>query len=168
MVVKNNSLVFSYLKNRHQYVLPGGGFEAEETPQACAERECSEELGLCITAYDPVAMVREFYDGILRFEHVYLRADFCDQRGDTSRTDEEIELGITEEWIPLDTVQEQLLQTRAHATPQETQKEYIHRAIANCHLRELLGISAVLNWPWQPIIDIGNGQKGISITTSIF
>ena len=168
MVVKNNSLVFSYLKNRHQYVLPGGGFEAEETPQVCAERECSEELGLSITAHQPVAIVREFYDEVLRFEHLYLQADYHDQRVKTSRTDEEIELGITEEWIPLDTVQEQLLQTRAHATPQETQKEYIHRAIANCHLRELLGISAVLNWPWQPIIDIGNGQKGISITTSIF
>ncbi|MFA6645730.1 MAG: NUDIX hydrolase [Sphaerochaetaceae bacterium] len=152
------------MKNRQQYVLPGGGMEAGETPQVCAERECREELGLRITAHNPVAIVREFYDGILRFEHLFLRADYDNQRRKPNRTEEEISLGITEEWIPLDAVQGQLLQTTAHVMPDETQKEYIHRAIANCHLRELLGIAAVLNWPWKSIVARGQNQKNISIT----
>ena len=147
----DNKLVFSFMRNRSQYVLPGGGVEPNESLLRCAERECLEELGLVVQATDPVGIVREYYDGILRYENVYLEAEWTGSRAAVERTLEEEFIGITERWVPIGQVRTLLMNTTAHETPFEDQPVFVKRAIANCHMRELLGISTVLGWPWEPI-----------------
>lgn len=152
------------MRNRDQYVLPGGGVDPGESPEACAERECTEELGLIVRAQAPVGMVREYYNGILRFENLYLRAEWTGERVACARTEEEIGLGITETWIPTESVRAVLGNTQSHLMPFEIQVEHVHRAIANCHMRELLGIACVLDWPWEPISRLRASIEGITVT----
>lgn len=156
-------MVFSHMAHRDQYVLPGGGIDPGETYQACAERECREELGLLITSSEPLAMVREYYNGILRYENLYVLGTFHGERTSCKRTEEEILMGLTEQWISLDHVQETLLHTNAHLMEGERQPEYVRRAIANCHMRELLGISAVLGWDSAPAVASRCTIHGISV-----
>lgn len=163
MVVHEGKLVFSFMANRDQYVLPGGGIDPGETVQACAERECREELGLVITASGPIAIVREFYNGMLRFENLYVSGTLSNERTVTEHTEEEDGLGITEAWIPLDKVQQTLLGTTAHLMAHEHQVEHVQRAIANCHMRELLGISAILGWDDAPAIASRCQSHAISV-----
>lgn len=163
VIVKGGKLVFSFMKNRDQYVLPGGGIDPDETPQECAVRECREELGLIITSSSPIAIVREFYNGILRFENLYVSGVLSGIRTATEHTEEEDSLGITEVWVPLERVQQTLLGTNAHPMPNEQQPEHVQRAIANCHMRELLGISAVLGWNHAPALESRCESEGISV-----
>ena len=156
--------MFSFMRNRDQYILPGGGMEPEETPQECAERECLEELGLGILASEPVGIVREYYDGILRYENLYQMAELTGLRKIPQRTDEELSLGLQERWLPVESTPATLLQVSVHLMPQEYQENHVQRAIANCHMRELLGISAVLDWPWEPIAAHRTGHEGIEVT----
>ena len=160
-------MAFSYMANRSQYVLPGGGIDPGETPQECAQRECMEELGLGITASEPVGMVREYYDGILRYENLYLEAKPTGLRGTPQRTEEEIGLGIQERWLDLQSTRPTLLQAPAHLMPHESQTDHVQRAIANCHMRELLGISTVLGWPWEPIAESRIHLPGIAVKLEI-
>ncbi len=152
------------MTGRDQYILPGGGVEPPESLQACAERECREELGLIVSAGEPMGIVREYYNGMLRFENIYLEAFWSGGRGNTDRTAEEISLGIAERWVPIDTVCTLLQATTAHETPAERQGEHMRRAIANCHMRELLGISTVIGWDWQPIARMRSAIDGITVT----
>ena len=163
VIVHQDHLVFSYLKNRNQYVLPGGGIDPGESVSACAKRECLEELGMIVTVGEPLAVVREYYDDILRFEHFYVLGTFKHERAAAAFTEEEIGLDLTEQWIPLSTVQETLLRTRPYLMPNEYQSPHIQRAIANCHLRELLGIATCLGWDSGPIIT----NEGSSDTLSV-
>lgn len=163
VVVHEGRMAFSHMVNRNQYVLPGGGFDPGETPQACAQRECMEELGLEIEPSEVVGIVREYYDGILRYENLYLNAELTGLRGTPKRTDEEIGLGIEECWLDLQSIRTTLLQATTHLMPHEFQVEHVQRAIANCHMRELLGISAVLGWPWEPIAASRTSRAGIVV-----
>jgi 8-oxo-dGTP pyrophosphatase MutT (NUDIX family) len=163
VVVYDDALVFSHMSNRNQYVLPGGGIEKGESPEACAQRECAEELGLKITAGPPLAMVREFYNGMLRFENLYVIGEFKGERTACKHTGEEDFLGITESWIPLSQVQQTLLETNAHTMDEEHQVEHVRRAIANCHMRELLGIASLLGWNTAPAIDSRCRIDGIAV-----
>ena len=163
MVLHEGRLVFSFMRNRDQYVLPGGGVEPNETLRACAERECLEELGLVVDARDPVGIVREYYDGILRYENVYVQAEWTGARLPVEHTPEEDIIGITERWIPIEEVRSILSRVAAHEMPTEDQPVYVKRAIANCHMRELLGISTVLHWPWERIALMRTCLGGISV-----
>ncbi len=160
-------MAFSYMVNRGQYVLPGGGIDPGETPQECAQRECMEELGLGIVASEPVGIVREYYDGILRYENLYLEAKPTGLRGTPQRTEEEIGLGIQERWLDLRSTRSTLLQAPAHLMPHEFQVDHVQRAIANCHMRELLGISAVLGWSWETIAENRTTIAGITVDCTI-
>ena len=164
VIVSDDALVFSFMRNRNQFVLPGGGIEPEETPQECAIRECQEELGLVITSDTVQAIVREYYNGILRFENLYVRGTFNGERTPLQHTQEEDDLGIAELWLPLTQVQPTLLGNSAHLMVHEHQVEHVQRAIANCHMRELLGIAAILGWDYEPIIASRTTIKGISVS----
>jgi len=160
-------MAFSYMANRSQYVLPGGGIDPGETPRECAQRECMEELGVGIVASEPVGIVREYYDGILRYENLYLEAKPTGLRGTPQRTEEEIGLGIQERWLDLQSTRPTLLQAPAHLMPHEFQVDHVQRAIANCHMRELLGISTVLGWPWETIAESRTRIAGIAVEFKI-
>ena len=152
VIVHQDHLVFSYMANRNQYVLPGGGIEPGESLQVCAQRECREELGMIITADAPSAVVREYYDGILRYQNWYVLGTFTGERTDKAVTAEEQSLGLREAWIPLQEVEKTLMGTRAHLMKDEYQVPHVQRAIANCHRRELLGIAACLGWDYEHLL----------------
>lgn len=152
VIVHHDHLVFSYMVHRNQYVLPGGGLEVGESLQACAQRECCEELGMIITANTPSAVVREYYDGILRYENWYVIGNFTGKRTEKNVTDEEQSLGLRETWIPLQEVEKTLIETQPHLMHDEYQVPHVQRAIANCHRRELLGITSCLGWDYAHLL----------------
>lgn len=167
VVLHENKMAFSFMSNRDQYVLPGGGIEPGETFATCAERECLEELGLVVRAGEPMGMVREYYDGILRYENIYLQAFWDGTRSTLEQTEEEHLIGITERWLSIEKVQEILQETTAHETQTEDQPGFVKRAIANCHMRELLGISSVTGWSWESIAKMRTKLEGISVHVKV-
>ena len=164
VIVQDGHVVFSFLKNRNQYVLPGGGIDPGESISACAKRECLEELGMIVTIGEPIAVVKEYYDDILRFEHFYVLGTTGEERAPAAFTEDEVAQGLTEQWIPLSSVQETLRKTQPHLMPNEYQSPHVQRAIANCHLRELLGIATCLGWDIEPIIADGETTGVISVS----
>ncbi len=54
IVVRGNLCLLSYDPKHDIYMLPGGGVEEQETPEACCSREIAEETG-CLFLSGPIS-----------------------------------------------------------------------------------------------------------------
>lgn len=104
LIEDNGFVLFSYLRLRNEYLLPGGGIEKGETPEQCAERECKEECGLITVAKSPELVIDEYYFEN-HWRNYYSRASIKDFSS-SDNDEKEKELGLVPIWFEVERLAE--------------------------------------------------------------
>ena len=99
VIVKYDQILLTYEANIDQYMIPGGGLEENETPEACCIRETAEETGFLIEPASCVLEIDEYYQDS-RFISYYFPAEIA---GETEMhlTENEKMTGAGPVWAPV-------------------------------------------------------------------
>ena len=143
IIEKDGTILFSYLGKRHQYLLPGGGMEEGETPEANVIREVQEECGHIIEPQEPFLVIDECY-GAFMYRDYYFKATITGTTA-TNYDEGEIKLGLEPRWLDMETILKEL--TTFEITPVDLVGAQNHRLLVtyNSHYRESLAISLLYN-----------------------
>lgn len=104
IVLKDSQLLISHEVHTDFYMLPGGGMDAGETPEACCVREVCEETGYIVKPVSHFLTVNEYYREC-RYVCYYF---ICDIMGQSKQklTAKERQRGLTPEWISIEKMME--------------------------------------------------------------
>ena len=83
IVVRGNDILLSYETRTGQYMLPGGGLEADESQADCCRREVAEETGVVVDPGDCVLEIDEYYEDwkYVSLYFICAPAGACERRG---------------------------------------------------------------------------------------
>ena len=100
LVFRGDEILLSHEWNSGWYLIPGGGLEGDETPEACCIREVEEETGAVVEILRPVLTLHEYYEDWLFVSHYFL----CRYAGEgrQSLTAAEERRGLKPEWMKTD------------------------------------------------------------------
>lgn len=99
VIVKDGMILLSHETGTGWWLVPGGGLEEGETPEACCVRETEEETGLIVKPLKKFLTLYEYYE-----EYRYISDYFvCEVtgRGQMHLTDAEKSRGLEPRWLPL-------------------------------------------------------------------
>ncbi len=132
IVVRGDKLLLSFEEKTGQYVLPGGGLEAQETIADCCRREVAEETGVLVSVGERYLDTHEFYEEWFFETHFFI----CQPIGETEQklTPREQQVGTVPKWLNID---EALSVFSKHQDYAETNEE--RRGI---YLREYTALKA--------------------------
>ncbi len=135
IVVRGDQCLLSYDPMHDIYMLPGGGVEGQETPEACCSREIAEETGVLVTVGAHFLTMNEYYEE-WRYESRFF---VCEAVGETERklTAREQEIGLVPRWFH---IQEALSIFSGHQSYAQTDEE--KRGI---YLREYTALNEFVN-----------------------
>lgn len=133
IVLKDNRMALIHYKTYNHYVLPGGGIEINETPEAAFKREVLEEIGYTVEAVKPVCIVEECFEDSAWRHHFFI-AQVSDGPFECHLTPEEITLQPSLLWL---TTEEALTLLSEH--------EGDHPYSATIMQREFLGLMQALS-----------------------
>lgn len=97
IICKDGNIMLSHETKIGQWMIPGGGMEANEPPAECCMREVAEETGLIVKPEKCFLIMNEYYED-WKFVSYYFA---CDVTGITERkpTEREIQVGAIPEWV---------------------------------------------------------------------
>ena len=99
VVVRDGLILLSRETVSGWWLIPGGGLEADETPEACCVRETEEETGLVVRPLRQFLTMYEYYE-----EYRYISYYFACEAAGSGRmrlTDAEKSRGLEPRWIQL-------------------------------------------------------------------
>ena len=115
-VVADGGLVLmSYEEATGQWMLPGGGLEAGETPGECCRREVAEETGYLVEPTECVLEVTDYFRDLKHVNHYYLAS--VTGRTEQHLTEREEKAQMGPEWIPVEEAIEIFSQLGEDASP---------------------------------------------------
>ena len=100
VVVRNGSILLSHETIPGWWLIPGGGTEEGETPEACCIREVEEETGFIVKPLRQFLTLYEYYE-----EYRYISYYFVcgiTGTGQMRLTDAEKRRGLEPQWLPLE------------------------------------------------------------------
>lgn len=128
VVLREGRILGEYYTLKDVFNLPGGGWEAGETYEACCIREVAEETGIAVRVLQPTCTVMEYFpEGT--FETRFFRCEETGAPESQRPTPEETRDGMTFGWYDLYDFLEKL-------ETYESQNPYA----PNIHQRELIGL----------------------------
>ena len=134
VVIKDGKMLLSYETKTDQWMLPGGGLEADEDEKECVIRETAEETGFVIKPSECLLEIDEYYED-WKWVNRYF---FGDITGETEQnlTEREIEVGMEPRWKSVEEIIE-IFSKHAHyaATDEMRRGMYLREYTA---LKELL------------------------------
>ena len=100
VVVRDGMILLSHETVTGWRLIPGGGLEAGETPEACCIRETEEETGFIVKPLRQFLTLYEYYEEYRYISHYFL----CEitGAGRMRLTDAEKRRGLEPEWLPLE------------------------------------------------------------------
>lgn len=101
VVDEDGMIALLYVSKEHYYKLPGGGIENGEDKIAALRRECREEIGCDVEVAGEVGVIVEYRKifNLKQISHCYF-AKIKGQKSVPSFTDEEVDQGFQEVWLP--------------------------------------------------------------------
>ena len=99
IVVRDGRILLSHERISGWYLVPGGGLEGGETPEACCVREVEEETGVIVRPLHQFLTLYEYYE-----EYRYVSCYFvCESlgHGRMRLTEAEQRRGLEPQWLPL-------------------------------------------------------------------
>lgn len=100
VVVRDGMILLSHELKSGWWLIPGGGMEEKETPEACCVREIEEETGVIVRPKQLFLTLYEYYEEY-RYIDYYFVCEITGQ-GKTRLTEAERKRGLTPEWLPLE------------------------------------------------------------------
>ena len=100
VVVRDGSILLSHETIPGWWLIPGGGTEEGETPEACCIREVEEETGFIVKPLRQFLTLYEYYE-----EYRYISYYFVcgiTGTGQMRLTDAEKRRGLEPQWLPLE------------------------------------------------------------------
>ena len=99
VIEQDGRILLSHETRSGWWLVPGGGLEGEETPEACCVRETEEETGLIVRPLRQFLTMYEYYEEYRYISHYFI----CEVtgRGQMRLTEAEIRRGVETQWLPL-------------------------------------------------------------------
>ena len=100
---ENNLIALLHVSKEKYYKLPGGGIEQSEDKKIALERECLEEIGSHVEIIDGIGIIVEYRKifHLKQISYCYL-ARVKGEKGKPNFTEEELENGFEQVWLPYD------------------------------------------------------------------
>ena len=133
IVVEDGKILLSYETVSDQWLIPGGGMESGETPEACVIRELGEETGCVVRPLEQFLSLFEYYEEWEYISHYFV----CEVTGRTELklTQAEAERCLLPRWLPLEEALTIFAAHESHAHNEEKR---------GCCLREYRALMAYL------------------------
>jgi ADP-ribose pyrophosphatase YjhB (NUDIX family) len=99
VIVRDGMILLSHETVSGWWLIPGGGQEKGETPEACCVRETEEETGLTVRPLRQFLTMYEYYEEYRYISHYFL----CEVTGEGRMrlTDAEKKRGLEPRWLPV-------------------------------------------------------------------
>lgn len=99
VTVRDGLILLSHETVSGWWLIPGGGMEADETPEACCVRETEEETGLIVRPLWQFLTLYEYYEEYRYISHYFV----CEAAGSGRMrlTEAEMRRGLEPQWLPL-------------------------------------------------------------------
>ena len=99
VIIRDGMILLSHETVSGWWLVPGGGMEEGETPEACCIRETEEETGLIVRPLRQFLILYEYYEEYRYISHYFV----CEVtgRGQMRLTDAEIRRGLEPQWLSL-------------------------------------------------------------------
>ena len=99
VIVRDGEILLSHEIKSGWWLIPGGGMEADETPEQCCIRETEEETGLVVRPLQQFLTMYEYYEEYRYISHYFV----CEVTGNGQMrlTEQEIARGLEPRWIPV-------------------------------------------------------------------
>ena len=99
VVVRDGMILLSHETVTGWWLVPGGGMEEGETPEACCIRETEEETGFIVKPLRQFLTLAEYYEEYRYISHYFI----CEitGAGQMRLTDAEKRRGLEPRWLPL-------------------------------------------------------------------
>lgn len=120
IVLQKGKILLSHERNTDIWMIPGGGREAGETPEACCVREAEEETGLIVRTARQLMTLYEYYEECRYISYYYL----CEAigQGTMRLTAAEQRRGLTPTWLPLQDAAELFSRHQEYAATDEEKR----------------------------------------------
>ena len=99
VIVRDGMILLSHETVTGWWLIPGGGVEAGETPEACCVREVEEETGWIVRPLRPFLTLNEYYEEY-RYVSYYFVCEITGA-GRMRLTEAEAARGLEPAWLPL-------------------------------------------------------------------
>lgn len=134
VIVRDGKILLSHETVSGWWLVPGGGVEDDETPEACCVREVEEETGVIVRPLRQFLTLYEYYEEY-RYVSYYFVCEVTGS-GEMHLTDAEKRRGLEPRWIPLEEAVELFSRHQEYAeTSEEKRGSYLREYTA---LREYL------------------------------
>ena len=138
VVLRGGEILLSHEARTGQYMIPGGGMEDGESPEACCAREVAEETGVIVEPGACALEIDEYYEDWKYVSLYYI----CRPVGaaEPRLTPREAEVGMAPRWVPVERAVAEFSTHADYAATDEMRRGlYLREYTA---LRRLLGKEA--------------------------
>ena len=140
VVVRDGKILLSHETVSGWWLVPGGGMEGDETPEACCVRETEEETGVLVRPLVQFLTLNEYYEVYRYISHYFI----CEMagRGQMRLTEAEKRRGLEPRWLPLREALGIFSQHQSWAAVSEEKR--------GSYLREYTALLEYLKFPESP------------------
>ena len=136
VVMRDGLILLSHETVSGWWLVPGGGIEGEETPEACCIREVEEETGMLVRPLKQFLTLYEYYEEYRYISHYFI----CEVAGTGQMrlTDAEKGRGLEPQWLPLQEAVDIFSRHQSYAaTSEEKRGSYLREYTALCEYLKL-------------------------------
>ena len=120
VIVRDGMILLVYKAGSDLWMVPGGGIEKDETPEACCVREAEEETGNLVLPLQECTTLFEYYEEYCYITHYFI----CEVTGSgrMNLTEADIHRGAAPKWIPLSAAMDIFSQHQTYADVSEEKR----------------------------------------------